>query len=168
MRRWAKANGKTEHKALKDIYDDLLQSLSSGDHLPDTEIAAAEDQYGHEAEVKLLLVRHRKREAVLRSKKIASALDTNNGRLICEVPHCGFEFRATYGELGVGFAEVHHLKPLSEAPANGRSVRLSELAVVCANCHRMIHRNGQNRPLQGLIPQPTHTGQIRPIKAKTR
>jgi predicted HNH restriction endonuclease len=31
---------------------------------------------------------------------------------------------------------------------------LVDLAVVCANCHAMIHRGGKNRKLSRLIPDP--------------
>jgi predicted HNH restriction endonuclease len=47
-----------------------------------------------------------------------------------------------YGVLGEGFAECHHRVPLAELQ-EGHPVRLSDLAIVCANCHRMLHR----RPL---------------------
>jgi 5-methylcytosine-specific restriction protein A len=99
-----------------------------------------------------LFVLHRQRESRLRLEKLAEAREANGGRLVCEVPNCGFDFREQYGALGDGFAHVHHLIPLAQAPADGYNVRLSELAVVCANCHAMIHRGGQCRPLEGLIP----------------
>jgi 5-methylcytosine-specific restriction protein A len=57
--------------------------------------------------------------------------------LRCEV--CGFDFFVTYGVLGRGFAECHHLVPLSALSCRRRTL-LSELAIVCSNCHRMIHR----------------------------
>jgi 5-methylcytosine-specific restriction protein A len=57
------------------------------------------------------------------------------GRLECEV--CGFDFFETYGERGNGFAECHHKLALSHGT---RSTYLRDLAVVCANCHRMFHR----------------------------
>jgi hypothetical protein len=114
---------------------------------------AAEDDDGHEGELKKLLVRHRKREHKFRAKKITDVMQRNDGHLICEVSHCGFDFHTQYGELGVGFVEVHHKKPLSQAPRRGQSIRLSDLAVVCANCHRIIHRHGQCRPLERLIPE---------------
>ena len=57
-------------------------------------------------------------------------------KLKCEV--CGFDFEKTYGKLGAGYIEVHHKKPVSEG------VRMtdlnSDLAMLCSNCHRMIHR----------------------------
>jgi 5-methylcytosine-specific restriction enzyme A len=59
------------------------------------------------------------------------------GKLACSV--CSFDFAAFYGDLGEGFLECHHTTPLSELPS-GRPTRLSEIALVCSNCHRMIHR----------------------------
>jgi 5-methylcytosine-specific restriction enzyme A len=55
---------------------------------------------------------------------------------------CGFDFQEAYGSWGAGFCEVHHLSPLGEQ-TEGRlrlTNPLHDLAVVCANCHRMIHR----------------------------
>jgi 5-methylcytosine-specific restriction protein A len=80
------------------------------------------------------LVRERNRAAV--SAKIHAVLD-EAGRLACEV--CGFDFLSIYGELGRGFSECHHIVPLSEV-VHQRKTRLTDLAIVCANCHRMLHR----------------------------
>lgn len=66
------------------------------------------------------------------------------GRLQCEV--CGFDFEKTYGILGAGYMECHHILPLHELPGVGQ-VRLSDLALVCANCHRIVHRSGLTRTL---------------------
>jgi 5-methylcytosine-specific restriction protein A len=109
---------------------------------------------GFEGEQRRLYVLHRRREASVRKKKLQAAMIENGGILKCEVPGCGFEFKARYGKLGEGFAHVHHRTPLADAPADGRKVSLKELAVVCANCHAMIHVGGQCRPLEGLIPLP--------------
>jgi 5-methylcytosine-specific restriction enzyme A len=87
-------------------------------------------------------VRHRRREARLRREKI-KAFKIERGRLYCEVPFCGFDFEKSYGELGRDYAQVHHRLPLKKAPKEGRETKLSELAVVCANCHAMIHRGGE-------------------------
>jgi 5-methylcytosine-specific restriction protein A len=97
-------------------------------------------------------VYHRQREGRARREKIRDVLRKNGGRLICEVENCGFDFKERYGELGEGYAQVHHLAPLSSSPVGGRVVKLMDLAVVCANCHVMIHVGGENRPLKGLIP----------------
>jgi 5-methylcytosine-specific restriction protein A len=94
---------------------------------------------------------HRQREGRARRAKIKNALAGNDGRLICEVENCGFDFKACYGDLGEGYAQVHHLLPLSSSPIDGREIKLSDLAIVCANCHVMIHVGGKCRPLKGLI-----------------
>jgi hypothetical protein len=62
----------------------------------------------------------------------------------CACKVCGFDFEKAYGPLGENFAEVHHLNPLSERPPDEwtEAVRtnIAEVTVLCANCHRMIHR----------------------------
>ena len=60
---------------------------------------------------------------------------------------CGFEFGRAYGARGAGFAEVHHLKPLESL--RGKTVLtnpVTDVAVLCSNCHRMVHR-GDDAPI---------------------
>jgi hypothetical protein len=104
-----------------------------------------------EGKARKLFILHRKREWALRQRKIRAVLDAKK-RLICEVPNCEFDFAERYGKLGKGFAHVHHLDPLSKAPKKGTEVNLNHLAIVCANCHAMVHRGGECRPLLNLIP----------------
>jgi 5-methylcytosine-specific restriction protein A len=70
---------------------------------------------------------------------------------------CGFDFGQTYGEHGEGYIEAHHIVPFASLAAELEPVLLDpkeDFVVVCANCHRMLHRS---RPpmtpveLQGLI-----------------
>ena len=58
-----------------------------------------------------------------------------NGRLICEC--CDFDFVKAYGQFAEGFIECHHKIFLSEGE---RITRLEDLALVCSNCHRMLHQ----------------------------
>ena len=54
---------------------------------------------------------------------------------------CGFNFEKYYGDWGKHWAEVHHLVPISESKQKKRQTNpTKDLAVICANCHRMIHR----------------------------
>jgi 5-methylcytosine-specific restriction protein A len=78
----------------------------------------------------------RERNSKIVDQKKAHAL-TLHGRLACEV--CGFDFERTYRDCGAGFMECHHTKPLSQLQA-GERTKLYDLALVCSNCHRMIHR----------------------------
>jgi 5-methylcytosine-specific restriction protein A len=124
-----------------------------------SQTAEAPEPYEHAeeeefAEGRILTRLHKRRErsgAAVRKKK-AQVIATT-GRLLCEA--CGFDFESVYGPLGTGFAECHHTVPVSELK-DGQATRLSDLAIVCANCHRMIHRS---RPLltvgdlRGLLEQ---------------
>jgi 5-methylcytosine-specific restriction protein A len=101
-----------------------------------------------EGEQQVVLNRHRARERWLRDEKIAQVKAENNGRLPCEV--CGFDFLRTYGELGRDYAQVHHLKPLADRAKPSQTL-LADLAVLCANCHVMVHRYGGNLPLDSLL-----------------
>jgi len=108
----------------------------------DLETAEAEDFEPGEAEAvegRLLTMIHRKRERdrklIDRAKK--SSLK-KSGSLACE--GCGFDFAMVYGERGEGFIEAHHTVPLSDAATEGRKTNTADLALVCSNCHRMIHR----------------------------
>jgi Restriction endonuclease AspBHI N-terminal/HNH endonuclease len=79
--------------------------------------------------------RFRERNARLRKQKIDS-VRRGGGALACQV--CGFDFAQRFGSHGEGYIEVHHVLPLHETGT--AETRLSDLALVCANCHRMSHR----------------------------
>ena len=56
---------------------------------------------------------------------------------------CGFDFEKTYGELGSEYIEAHHVSPVSNHFEEDRALDLTkDFVVLCANCHRMIHRMG--------------------------
>jgi predicted HNH restriction endonuclease len=83
---------------------------------------------------KIHKTRERNRELVKAAK---ARFIRKHGRLFCEV--CYFDFENKYGARGRNFIEAHHTTPVGEM--QGRTaVRVEELAMVCANCHRMIHR----------------------------
>ncbi len=58
------------------------------------------------------------------------------GRLACEV--CEFDYAARYGLLGDDFIGCHHTTALADGEE--RDTTLKDLALLCANCHRRIHR----------------------------
>jgi 5-methylcytosine-specific restriction protein A len=56
---------------------------------------------------------------------------------------CDLDFSERYGEIGKGFIEAHHLRAiatLEEGVAVSYDIA-ADFAVLCANCHRMIHRS---------------------------
>lgn len=96
-----------------------------------------EEEEAEAVEGKILFRQHRRRErsrTLVNEKK--AQVKKATGRLACEV--CDLDFEETYGEPGKGFIECHHLIPLAEV---GESpTKLSDLALVCPNCHRILHR----------------------------
>ena len=81
---------------------------------------------------------HRKFER--NSKIVKSKKDTrlkNTGKLQCDV--CSFDFRDVYGEIGENFIEAYHTVPIAEMRGE-RKTKVSEIALVCSNCHQMLHR----------------------------
>ncbi len=59
----------------------------------------------------------------------------------CKV--CGFDFKAKYGDLGEGFIEIHHLKPMFSIKREIKVNPQKDLVPLCSNCHKMIHRNAK-------------------------
>jgi len=80
--------------------------------------------------------RRRERSRFLVKKKLEDFRRVH-GALFCKV--CALPERGLYPEdLTSSVFEVHHTLPLSNA-ATPRRTSLTDLAVVCANCHRAIH-----------------------------
>ncbi|RYD02497.1 hypothetical protein N752_24520 [Desulforamulus aquiferis] len=57
--------------------------------------------------------------------------------MYCEV--CNFDFTQRYGNRGKDFIEGHHKKLVSELK-EGEKTKVEDIALLCSNCHRMIHR----------------------------
>jgi hypothetical protein len=102
-----------------------------------------------EGERRLTLRAHYNREQGLRAAKIRAVI-AEGRRLVCEVPGCGFDFERVYGAAGSGYCQVHHKQQLSRR-RGATTTRLADLAIVCANCHAIIHRNGECREIETLV-----------------
>jgi len=55
----------------------------------------------------------------------------------CEV--CGIKFSDIYGEIGKNYILAHHINPIGER-TRASETKLEDIALLCDNCHRMIHR----------------------------
>ncbi|MBA7693714.1 hypothetical protein ES703_102303 [subsurface metagenome] len=83
-------------------------------------------------------VNQRTRSRRLRDAAINAFKQQHDGKLYCTV--CGFDFEAKYGELGRDFIEIHHTEAIREGEPVDLMIALERVAPLCANCHRMIHR----------------------------
>jgi len=90
-----------------------------------------------EGKLKERLHKQRERNSSLIKAVKKEALE-QCGKLECQC--CGFDYEAKYGELGREFIEAHHTKPVSELHQDGEKTQKEDIALVCANCHRMLHR----------------------------
>lgn len=112
------------------IYRDLfLREMSSSNR--------EEDEDGvilYEDRTKVRLHKSTERNQTL-SRKVKAVKG-----MICEA--CGFEYGHKYQNLDTDYIEAHHLTPFSQLEAKKIPMNPKEdFAVLCSNCHRMIHRS---------------------------
>ena len=109
------------------VYDAPIEAVSSTLQ-PDEEEEDKQRLEGRMTEAKVLR-RQRNRQA---RQQCLEASGYN-----CYI--CGFDFEKTYGEIGKGFLEVHHKRPISTYDEE-HEIPQSELVALCSNCHSMVHR----------------------------
>ncbi len=63
--------------------------------------------------------------------------DKNGGRLACQA--CGLDPLKLYGADGERCIEAHHTIPIEELQPDSET-RVHDMAMVCASCHRIIHK----------------------------
>lgn len=132
-------NNKVE---LETIANKIIETVSCNKQIE----AEYENEGFFEGEVLEKQHKYKERNPKATKAKKASVLK-KQGYLQCEV--CGFIFENTYGELGKDYIECHHIVPLSEIDVQ-RETKISDLALVCANCHRMLHRKKPLLSIQDL------------------
>ncbi len=110
---------------------DYFNSIVMTDSLTSEVEETAPDLSVSEGKQRLIthLARERNRDVINRKKRYA----IQNNTFYCEV--CGFSFIESFG---VEFIECHHIIPISES--GERETSIEDLALVCPNCHRMLHR----------------------------
>lgn len=95
------------------------------EYFPDDEVFSE----GH-----VLTSRHRSRDRRLRKKLLGRTADH---QLVCEI--CEFSAPPLERRLRESFFEAHHIRPIADF--NGvSSTRVADLSLLCAGCHRFIHR----------------------------
>jgi 5-methylcytosine-specific restriction protein A len=143
----------------------IRQALADDDTEPH-EIADVDELAAEEGGVLLRQHLRRERDARLRARKIAAARK-RGVPIACEV--CDFDFERTYGNRGRDYIECHHRTPLH---VSGKTTTtLDDLALICSNCHRMIHRSKVwmlPEELKRLVDQRASHAVGDPITANSR
>jgi len=94
---------------------------------------------------------YRKKVHYLIERPNNSQIKKIKGKLGYLCQGCDFDFENIYGELGKEYIEAHHLIPVSKLKkGESRKITETDFAVLCANCHRMIHRLDDSGDLQKL------------------
>jgi 5-methylcytosine-specific restriction enzyme A len=122
---------------LHKLADTIRSFIESGTPVvPPTPYPEYEESEGEEGALLTRTHQYRERNTKIIKRKKEQVLQ-EKGQLSCEA--CSFNFVTTYGGHGDGFIECHHTKPVSELKV-GEKTKLNALALLCSNCHRMIHR----------------------------
>jgi 5-methylcytosine-specific restriction protein A len=124
-------------KELLRIVEGIRSLVESENPLPFPVLSSEDEVEAEEGQVFTRMHQYRERDKKLVKRKKDSVFK-DTGCLRCEA--CAFDFSLRYGEHGTGFIECHHTKPVSELK-RGERTKLSDLSLVCSNCHRMIHHS---------------------------
>lgn len=141
------SNGSKDEQVVWDLYAGKREELSKlagqitlfmtspevKEFLP---VLEADEEEGNEGQLLSRVHRYRERDRTL-VKKAKEKFTNEYGRIFCQ--GCGFDFEAKYGSRGKDFIECHHSKPVSELETNGKT-KISDLVLLCSNCHRIVHR----------------------------
>lgn len=115
----------------------ILAFLSASSLLPEQTNKEEDDGFVEAEEGRLLTRVHRSRE---RSKqlvrKFKEHVRTTKGGLTCE--GCGFEAADRYGIEFADVMDVHHKRAVHTLQP-GDKTNFSDLAILCASCHRIVH-----------------------------
>jgi 5-methylcytosine-specific restriction protein A len=95
----------------------------------------------HEGEKHISEVIWRSRNRQLIEKKKSSS-DYH-----CEV--CGMKFEEVYGSIGTEYIVAHHLDPIGKRESVSPTT-LDGIALVCANCHAMLHQQSPPCTIQKM------------------
>lgn len=144
---WLKTGSKLLHQAIlkhASDPDDVLLINSFFQTPADTDMDLAKE-FGYKPTdktfvegktvLKLHLVKERDAGLIRDAKQMWNTEQSSN--VLCSV--CRFSFLSYYGEVGKGYIEAHHKVPIS-ALTSETEVTADDLAPVCSNCHRMLHR----------------------------
>ncbi len=117
----------------------IFSSINSGSNSKgrlSKSLPTTHDPHAFEGDRKLVLHRQIERNRRLRQAKIEDFIQIH-GKLFCEL--CCFSFIERFPFLKVDIIEIHHLTPLGTLES-GQITKLSDLMLLCSNCHFVIHQ----------------------------
>jgi len=121
----------TEQLTVKVLSQEDVYKIDGKENERVTQLDKIAAQEGEEYSTEVIF-RARNRELINIKKRLY--------RCTCEV--CDFNFSTVYGSIGDGYIVAHHLKLI----ASGCTINtLDDIALVCANCHAIIH--SKNPPI---------------------
>jgi len=129
--------GADQHTVLE-LKEKRLKKIRERENQVSQEIRALEAIEGerHKSETTF---RARNR-ALIEAKKI-------NSDYRCEV--CKMSFEEVYGDIGKGHIIAHHIDPIGGRRGPSKTT-LDDIALVCANCHDMLHRTAPPQSVSNL------------------
>lgn len=93
------------------------------------------------------LTKIRLHKSIERSAKIIAKVKKLLG-FTCQA--CGVNLTDVYGNIGKNYIEAHHLQPIALDKGSKQVRDPKDFAVLCPNCHRMIHRSEYISDLVGF------------------
>lgn len=108
-------------------------ALTKADAEPETDL---EEPYGREGRLLSRIHAYKERDRTFAKRVRDHYRRQQGGRLHCEA--CGAVPDNVYGPVGERCIEAHHKVPIEELQPDSVTL-VQEMAMVCANCHRVIH-----------------------------
>jgi 5-methylcytosine-specific restriction protein A len=139
----------------ENLRKDLEEALSLYRHLRASGGWAADDEIMNEAREERgsqtldQAKRYRQHRSIERQAAHAKEVKRRQGT-VCK--GCGNDMADVYGEIAEGLIDAHHLTPLSSLQ-DGEVAHfdpIEDFAVLCPNCHRVIHRMDDPSDLRAL------------------
>jgi len=113
---------------IKTIFKNKSDDKNEDDYYFDDSFPEGKEKY------KLHKYKERNRKLIKEAKLLHKK---NDSKLRCQC--CEFSFKEKYGDLGENYIEAHHIFPISKLTKE-TNTKIEDLALVCSNCHRMLHR----------------------------
>ncbi|WP_025743483.1 MrcB family domain-containing protein [Aquimarina pacifica] len=130
----AKYYPKENLPSLEQLRIDLIEILELYENLTYTDNSFSDDLGAIGFEKKQIRLHRRIERNTSLSKKVKKLKGYR-----CEA--CQIKFTEIYGDIGKDFIEAHHLNPISKLGIGNFKVDLkNDFAILCSNCHSMIHK----------------------------